>query len=67
MRYRASCTILLKSNIVHINSMRIMDNKIGYHDAINVSIDHNGCAILIFKEMWTRDISAPKTASNSHM
>ena len=56
----------LKPNIVHINTIRSGYKKIGQHGAIGVSIDRNGCTVLIFKEIWANDAPAPQAAPNSH-
>ena len=56
MRSVAGRTFLLKSNIFHINTMKSAYKKIGYHCAKGVSIDHSGCAVLIFKEIWANGI-----------
>ena len=65
MRCVANCTILLKPIIVHINTMKSGYKKIGYHGAIGDCIDCNGCAVLIFKEIWVNDDSALQNAPNS--
>ena len=53
-----SCTILLKSNTVHINTMKSGYKNIDYHGATGIFIDCNGCAVLIFKEIWANDATA---------
>ena len=40
--------------------------KIDYYRAIGVSIDHNGCAVFIFKEICVNDALAPQAVSNIH-
>ena len=52
MKCVANCTILLKSKFVHINTMKSEYKKIVYYAVIGVSIDLNGCFVLIFKEIW---------------
>ena len=54
MRCVASYTILLKPYIVYINTMMSVYKKIGYPDAMEVSIDRKGCTILIFMEIGTK-------------
>ena len=39
--------------------------KIENHGAIGVAIDRNNWAVLMFKEVWANDPSAPKALSNS--
>ena len=63
----ASCTILLKANIVHINTMKNDYKKIDYHGAIGISIDRNGWNVFIFKEISANDASAVQAAPSSHL
>ena len=37
---------------------------IGYHVAIGVSTDRNGCVVLIFKEIMANNASAPQAANH---
>ena len=53
-----SCTILLKTNIVHIYTMKSGYKEIDYRAAIGNSIDRNGHAILIFNEIWANNGAA---------
>ena len=59
----ASCTIILKPDIVHINALKIGCIKIDYHGAIGVSVDRNGCAVLIFKEILCLRLTIPTKQS----
>ena len=61
MKCVANCTMLLKSNIIHINTVKIGFKKI----AISVSIDRNGCAVFIFNEIWANEASVQQVI-NSH-
>ena len=55
----------LKPIIVHMYTLRIENKKIDSHDAISaVSINRNGCTVLIFKKMWAYDASASQTEPN---
>ena len=61
------CVAICKLNIVRIYTMKRGDKKIGYHTAIGVSIDRNGCAVIIFKGIWDNDALASQAAPNSHL
>ena len=57
MRCVACCTIVLKPNIVHTNTInREYKKMVGYHGAIAVPIDCNGCALLIFNMQQLRPV-----------
>ena len=58
--------IVLKLYIVHINTMKSEYKTIGYHGALGVSIDRNGCAVLIFKGICANDASILQAVSSSH-
>ena len=54
MRCVARCNILLKPNIVLVNTMNSGYRKKGYHDGIGPTIDGNDCNFHIFhKHRWS--------------
>ena len=67
MKCVPSYTILLKPDIVHINTMKNRYKKIGYHVAIGVSIDYKVEVALIFEEIWFTEVSSPQIAPKSHL
>ena len=46
------CIILLKPNIVHVNTMKTGYKTTGCHGVLAISIDRNDSAVLIFKENY---------------
>lgn len=60
------CTILLKSNMVHIKNTKSGLKKIINYGSISVFIGSNSWAALIFKEILAKDTFAPQSAPNSH-
>ena len=65
MRGVANCIILLKPKIVHINTIKSVCKTIGYHGAIGVAIEDNGCTALTLKKIWANNVSTPQTTPNS--
>lgn len=61
------CTVLLKPNIKHINTFKSGYNEISPHGGICFSIENNGCAVLVFEEMWDNDVCTPQSAPNNHL
>ena len=67
MRCVTSSIILLKPDIVHLNTMKSGYKKIGYHGVIGISIDRNGWCDLILQRNWARGAYAPKEAPNRQL
>ena len=58
----ANCIVPKKPTLFASKAWRAGTEKVGYHD---VSINCNGFAALIFKEIWANDASTPQAAPNS--
>ena len=60
MRCVERCTVLLISNVIHINTIKSEYKKIVNNVAIGVRIDYIFTSFLNFKEILTNDTIAPQ-------
>lgn len=55
MRCMAFGTVLLKPHVCHINTIQLRHKEVCNHVSVPLTIDRNVLAIIIFKDIWTKD------------